>query len=60
MRWVMITKEYLPANKQALCARERLKGEAELELEETPDSNRLLIRNNSLAKGTFRTTWCRS
>ena len=38
MRWVMITKEYLPANEQALRAREQLKGEAELELEETPDS----------------------
>lgn len=34
----MITKEYLPANEQALRAREQLKGEAELELEETPDS----------------------
>ena len=38
MRWVMITKEHLPANEQALRAREQLKGEAELELEETPDS----------------------
>ncbi len=38
MRWVMITKEYLPANEQALRAREQLRGEAELELEETPDS----------------------
>ena len=38
MRWVMITKEYLPANEQALRAREQLKGEAELELGETPDS----------------------
>lgn len=37
-RWVMITKEYLPANEQALRAREQLRGEAELELEETPDS----------------------
>ena len=37
-RWVLITKEYLPANEQALRAREQLRGEAELELEETPDS----------------------
>ena len=37
MRWVRITKEYLPPNEQALRAREQLKGEAEIELEETPD-----------------------
>eukprot|EP00435_Cladocopium_sp_Y103_P039387 s1919_g10.t1 len=37
MRWVRITKEYLPANEQALRAREQLQGEAEIELEETPD-----------------------
>ena len=37
MRWVRITREYLPANEQALRAREQLQGEAEIELEETPD-----------------------
>ena len=36
-RWVRITREFLPANEQALRAREALKGEAELELEEIPD-----------------------
>ena len=37
LRWVRITREYLPANEQALRAREQLQGEAEIELEETPD-----------------------
>ena len=36
-RWVMITKEFLPANEQALRAREQMKGEAELELAEIED-----------------------
>lgn len=36
MGWVRITREYLPANEQALRAREQLQGEAEIELEETP------------------------
>ena len=38
LRWVRITKEFLPANEQALRAREQLKGEAELEFEEVDDS----------------------
>ena len=36
-RWVRITKEFLPPNEQALRAREQMRGDAELELEETPD-----------------------
>ena len=38
MRWIMITREFLPSNEQALRAREQLRGEAELELEEIDDS----------------------
>ena len=38
LRWVSITKEYLPASDQALRALEQLKGEAETELEEVDDS----------------------
>ena len=37
-RWVLITREFLPPNEQALRALEQLRGEAELELEEVPDS----------------------
>ncbi|CAE7255028.1 PSMC3, partial [Symbiodinium sp. CCMP2456] len=37
LRWVKITKEFLPANEQALRALEKLTGEAELEFEEVPD-----------------------
>ena len=36
-RWVRITREFLPANEQALRAREQLRGEAELEFEEVGD-----------------------
>ena len=36
-RWIRITREFLPPNEQALRAREQLRGEAELELEEVPD-----------------------
>jgi hypothetical protein len=38
LRWVRITKEFLPPNEQALRAREQLRGEAELEFEEVDDS----------------------
>ena len=38
LRWVEITKEYLPGNEQALRALENLKGEAEVEMEEMEDS----------------------
>ena len=38
LRWVEITKEYLPGNEQALRALENLKGEAEIEMEEIDDS----------------------
>ncbi|CAE7214864.1 unnamed protein product [Symbiodinium necroappetens] len=38
LRWVEITKEYLPGNEQALRALENLKGEAEVEMEEVEDS----------------------
>ena len=37
-RWVMITREFLPPNEQALRALEQLKGEAELEFEEVSDT----------------------
>ena len=37
-RWTRITREYLPPNEQALRALEQLRGEAEIELEETDDS----------------------
>ena len=37
-RWIMITREFLPANEQALRAREQMKGEAEAELAEVDDS----------------------
>ncbi|CAE7420471.1 luxQ, partial [Symbiodinium microadriaticum] len=37
MRWVRITKEFLPAGEQALRALEQLTGEAELEFEEISD-----------------------
>ena len=36
-RWIRITREFLPPGEQALRAREQLRGDAELELEETPD-----------------------
>ena len=36
-RWVRITREFLPGNEQALRAREAMRGEAELELEEIGD-----------------------
>ena len=36
-RWIRITKEFLPANEQALRAREALRGEAEIEFEEVDD-----------------------
>ena len=38
MRWVRLTKEYLPASEQALRALEQLRGDAELEFEEIDDS----------------------
>ncbi|CAE7884955.1 unnamed protein product, partial [Symbiodinium necroappetens] len=38
LRWVEITKEYLPGNEQALRALEHLKGEAEIEMEEMEDT----------------------
>ena len=38
MRWVRITKEFLPANEQALRALEQLRGEAEQEFEEVDDA----------------------
>ena len=38
LRWVNITKEYLPPGEQALRALEQLKGEAETELEEISDT----------------------
>ena len=38
MRWVNITKEFLPANEQALRAVDALTGDAALELEEVEDS----------------------
>ncbi|CAE7226683.1 unnamed protein product [Symbiodinium sp. CCMP2592] len=37
LRWVKITKEFLPPNEQALRALEKLTGEAELEFEEVSD-----------------------
>ncbi|CAE7832499.1 unnamed protein product [Symbiodinium sp. CCMP2592] len=37
LRWVRITKEFLPPNEQALRALEKLTGEAELEFEEVPN-----------------------
>ena len=37
-RWVMITKEIVPLNEQALKALEQLKGEAELEFAGVSDS----------------------
>ena len=37
LRWVRITKEFLPPNEQALRAREQLRGEAETEFEEVSD-----------------------
>ena len=43
-RWVRITREYLPPNEQALRALEQLRGEAEIELEET-DDNRYDVAN---------------
>ena len=36
-RWVLITREFLPPNEQALRAREQLRGEAELEFAEVGD-----------------------
>ena len=38
LRWCLITAEFLPRNEQALRAREQLRGEAELELSEVPDT----------------------
>lgn len=38
LRWIRITKEFLPPNEQALRAREQLRGEAEIEFEEVDDS----------------------
>ena len=37
LRWVKITKEFLPPNEQALRALEKMTGEAELEFEEVSD-----------------------
>ncbi|CAE7889819.1 RE1 [Symbiodinium microadriaticum] len=37
LRWVEITREFLPGNEQALRALENLKGEAEIEMEEIDD-----------------------
>ena len=37
-RWILITKEYLPPNEQALRGLEQQSGEAEIELEEIDDS----------------------
>ena len=37
MRWVRITRDFLPAREQALRAREQLRAEAELEFEEVDD-----------------------
>ncbi|CAE7250405.1 TY5A [Symbiodinium natans] len=38
LRWVTLTKEYLPPNEQALRALEQLHGQAELEFEEVDDA----------------------
>ena len=38
LRWVAITREFLPANEQALRALEQIRGDAELEFEEVDDS----------------------
>ena len=38
MRWVRLTKEFLPPSEQALRARDKLDGDAEEELEDYEDS----------------------